>query len=421
MTGAFSERVKARLRKYRLFVLARAVRDCLERSSAEIDSKDRLVVSLEPEQAPRGYALVSYIIDPFLLQPGQPLPQTHTFYWESLQIAQTFLDLGYAVDAISWRNTEFVPQRDYAFFVDVRHNLERLAPLLNADCVKIYHSDTAHILFHNAAESRRLLDLQQRRGITLSPRRFEMPNLAIEHADYAVIKGNEFTLSTYRYANKPLYPIWGTPVHLYPWPEEKDFEACRKHFLFFSSGGMVHKGLDLVLEAFAEMPDHELTVCGPVEREKGFEQAFYKELYQTPNIHTCGWVDVDGPDFMAITKNCVGLIYPSCSEGQSGGVITCLHAGLIPIISYESGVDVGARAPAGAPEDFGIILRDCSVEEIKRSIRMISGRPAEELQQMAWRTWSHARANYTRELFAKSFREVISSLISGSGNLSSRG
>ena len=388
-----------------LVVLARKAKRRLAPRPPAGEVRDRVVVTLAPEGPPRGWALVSYIIDPFLLEPDEPLPSRHTHYWESLQIARTFVDLGYAVDVISWRNTDFTPQKDYAFFVDVRHNLERIGPLLNPGCVKIFHSDTAHMLFHNAAESRRLLELQQRRGVTLRPRRFEMPNLAIEHADHAIIKGNDFTLSTYRYAGKPLHPIWGTPVAHYPWQDDKDFDACRRNFLFLSSGGMVHKGLDLVLEAFAAMPAYHLTVCGPVDREKSFEEAFRRELYQTPNIHTHGWVDVDGPEFMEIARRCVGLVYPSCSEGQSGGVITCLHAGLIPIISVESGVDVR--------DDFGVLLKTCSLGEIRAAVERVAALPAETLRAMARTSWEVARAGYTRELFAANFRAAISSISSG--------
>ena len=60
--------------------------------------------------------------------------------------------------------------------------------------MKIMHLDTAHILFHNAAEANRLLQLQGRRGVTLKVRRFEMPNLGIEHADYATATGNDFVV-----------------------------------------------------------------------------------------------------------------------------------------------------------------------------------------------------------------------------------
>jgi len=112
---------------------------------------------------------------------------------------------------------------------------------------------------------------------------------------------------------------------MYPWPEEKDFEDCRKRFIWFGGSDLAHKGLDLVLDAFAEMPEYDLAVCGPIQGEKEFERAHYQELYHTPNIHTIGWVDVSSPNFMKIMHNCIGLVYPSCSEGQCGSVVTCMQ------------------------------------------------------------------------------------------------
>ena len=256
----------------------------------------------------------------------------------------------------------------------------------------------AHILFLNDALCRRLLKLQRRKGCTLGCRTLERPNLAIEHADCATILGNEFTISTFAYAGKPIYRIpISTPV-LYPWPEEKNFDACRKRFLWFGSRHFIRKGLDLVLDAFAEMPEYHLTVCGPISEQSDFEQAYYKELYQSPNIDTVGWVDISSPKFVEIMNRCIGLIFPSCCEGQSGGVVTCLHGGLIPIISYESGVDV---------HDFGLILKNCSIDEIKNAIRMVSSLPAQELQRMARNAWQYATENHTREQFAEKYRKTI--------------
>src|SRR5258708_20648663 len=178
-----------------------------------------------------------------------------------------------------------------------------------------------------------------------------MPKSAIEFAHCGTVLGNQFTLDTVRYAHKPLYPVPIIPCGCYGWPEGKDCDSCRNRFLWFGSGGVVRKGLDLVLEAFAEMPDYHLTVCGPVHADEDFEQAYHEELYDTPNIETIGWIDIDGPKFRDICMNSVAMIYPSSAEGQCGGVITCMHAGLIPVISYGSGVD---------GYDFGSILPDCS-------------------------------------------------------------
>jgi glycosyltransferase involved in cell wall biosynthesis len=364
-------------------------------------------ISLKPDAISCGNVLLSYILEPFVLKAGQSLPNTHTNYWESLQMARTFLDLGYAVDVISYQNDLFMPKKEYSFLIDTHSggcNLERLSPVLKRDCKKIIHLDTAHILFHNAAECARLLALQQRRGVTLRPRRFMMPNLGIEYADCATLLGNDFTVGTYSYAKKPIYRLPISTPATYPWPENKDFEACRREFLWFGSGGMVHKGLDLVLEAFAEMPAYRLTICGPVNKEEDFVQAFYKELYQTPNIRTVGWVDIESPRFKNILNNAIALIYPSCSEGQSGSVVSCLHGGLIPIISYQCGVDVS--------DDFGLMLTQCSLEEIKDSVRRIADLPAAELKSMARKAWEFARANHTREKFAEEYKKFAKTLIS---------
>src|SRR5262249_2097113 len=154
-------------------------------------------ISVKPKKPSRGRVLLCYVNKGFFVKPGQPVLNYHTQEWgslnyhtnnwESLQIAKTFLDLGYQVDVIGENNDCFVPVRHYSFFVGNRINFDRIADSLNKDCVKILHIDTAHWLFHNTSEHQRLMALQQRRGFTLPTRRSMKPNLAIEHADYATI------------------------------------------------------------------------------------------------------------------------------------------------------------------------------------------------------------------------------------------
>jgi glycosyltransferase involved in cell wall biosynthesis len=395
--------IKNLLRKTKPYQLAWEVNNALRRDRMRRESASTKVVSLKAHNPSGENVLLSYIIDPFLLPPNEPVSTAHTHDWESLQIARTFNELGYNVDVISFQNKEFVPEKRYSVVIDARHNLERLAPLLPPNCVKIMHIDSAHMLFHNAAEAARSLDVQRRRGVTLVPRRWEMPNLCIEYADYATVLGNEFTMSTFRYAQKPMFRVPISSHMLYAWPEEKDFMLCRNRYLWFGSGGLLHKGLDLVLEAFAEMPDRHLTVCGPIESEKDFEKAYSRELYHLPNIHTVGWVDIASREFSDILKSCLGIVYPSCSEGGGGSVINCLHGGLIPIVSREASVDV--------EEDYGIMLQESTITEIKNSIRQLSAMPVDRLREMAHRTWEFVRARHTRENFAKIYRETVMEIL----------
>jgi glycosyltransferase involved in cell wall biosynthesis len=384
----------------RLRSLPGRVERTLARLARKLAHTDERVVHLAARRPPAaGRALFSYIVDPFLLPPGAPISHAHTHDWESWRMATTLAELGFDVDAIHWTNRTFAPKAPYDLMVDVRLNLERLAPLVGADCLKVMHVETAHPSFYNPAQHARLAALAARRGIALAPFKLLEANRAIESADAATLLGNEATMATYRFAGVPLYPVPISQPLLYPFPEAKRFDAVRRRFLWFGSGGLVHKGLDLALEAFAGLPDFHLTVVGPVEREREFERAFARELYRTPNIATVGWVDVASAKFGALADSALGLVYPSCSEGQNGGTVTCLHAALVPVVTREVGVDV-------APE-FGVVLSEASVDAIRAAVVALAARPAAELAAMARRGWEFARAHHTRERFASEYRRQM--------------
>jgi glycosyltransferase involved in cell wall biosynthesis len=375
----------------------------LQRNLRRLRRVERRLVTLHPQGPPRGRALVSYIVDPYLLPAGAPLPHSHTNFWESRAIGEVLRDLGFTVDAIHWTNRAFVPRRPYDLLVDVRLNLERLAPLVGERCLKVMHAETSHRTFHNPAQKRRLDDLERRRGVRLTVRRPLEDNRTIESADCATVLGNEVTQATYAHAGKPLWRVPISQPVFFPFPADRDWPTAARHFLWFGSGGMVHKGLDIVLEAFAGLPDHQLTVVGPVERERDFEKVYEAELYRTPNVRCVGWVDIAGERFREITRSAAGLVYPSCSEGCSGSAVTCMHAGLIPLLTPQTGVDVD---PA-----YGILLADPSPESIRRHVTALSARPASDLAAMARRAWEHARAHHTREEFARRYRLAMEEIL----------
>lgn len=374
----------------------------IERVRPDVDFHNAAFASVVPAGAVKGRVLLAYVIDPFLRKPGQPISNDHTHHWESYQIAQTFLKYGYAVDVISYQNRSFKPTRRYDLFVSARTHFERIASRLNPDCRKIVHLDTSHWLFNNAAAYQRLLMVKDRRGVALNNVKMVEPNWSLELADEATVLGNEFTIGTYRYANKPLTRIPISNPITYDWDNTKDFARCAKSYLWFGSSGFVHKGLDLVLEAFAQLPDYNLYVCGPLDDEREFVETFRKELFETGNIKTIGWTDVASDQFTEIARNCIGLVYPTCAEGGGGSAITCMHAGLVPIVTYEASVDV---------EDSGVILSDASIDSIKTAVMEMSTRPAAELETLARRAWSLSRERHTREKFAQSYDHYVRRLL----------
>jgi glycosyltransferase involved in cell wall biosynthesis len=82
-----------------------------------------------------------------------------------------------------------------------------------------------------------------------------------------------------------------------------------------------------------------------------------------------------------------------------------MHGGLIPIVSRQSGVDI---------DGFGIILSECSIEEVQAAARQVAARPAEEVRSMTRNAWKYARANHTRENFSKEYRNAVDSILGAS-------
>ncbi len=376
----------------------------LQRVSRKFRRIDEKVAHL-PARAPEpiGRALLSYIVDPFLAPAGRPIPHSHTHYWESWAMGHELSRLGFAVDVLHWTNTRFEPVHHYDLLIDPRHNLERLAPCVGADCVKVFHAETAHWRVNDAAQLRRLRELEERRGIHLSRTRLVGENRGIESADCAVVLGNAWTLASYEPFGKPLYRVPLSNPFTYPSPANQDFDARRSSFVWFGGVGFVHKGLDRVLEAFAGAPELELEVAAPLDREPDFVDAYERELYRTPNIHALGWVDVATPKMTEMARRNLGMVFPSCSEGGGGSAITAMHVGLIPLLTAEASVDLDPT--------YGVLLPDAGVDTIRAAVRELAARPAERLREMAVRAWNQARAVHTRDQFRSNYRHAAIAIL----------
>lgn len=301
---------------------------------------------------------------------------------------------------IDTANVSFVPKKKYDICIDAYGNLERFAPLLEKDCIKVFLATTSDWLFQNTASYKRSYDLLQRRGVVLPPERLLPPSRTLTAADMILLMGNDVTASTYAYAKKPISPLSVSAVREYPSPVGKDFDAYKKNFVWLGGAGAVHKGADLTLEAFAREADLHVSMCGKYLYPE-FEAVYWKELHESDNIHSIGHLDLGGEVFEKIRSQAIFLIFPSCAEGQSGGVVAAMHAGLIPIISKECGVSV---------DDFGFVLKENTIEEIQKTIRYVSSLPAEELASRARRAWEYAQANHTREVFTMQFKNFVNLL-----------
>jgi hypothetical protein len=124
----------------------------------------------------------------------------HSAEWESWCIYHLFLELGYQIDAINWKDKNFRITKQYDVVFDAI-NLIELKSAYKNDTIGICHLTGADNIWRNEAGEKRLTELNERRGVKLGYRRkIENPEQVykcIEFADYVTLIGNAWTRSTY--------------------------------------------------------------------------------------------------------------------------------------------------------------------------------------------------------------------------------
>lgn len=349
----------------------------------------------------RGSVAISYLTWPFIVGLDEGKMRGHTNAFEVMEMAAAFQEQGFRVEICDWDNEEYTPPSDCRIAIDIHGNLERWDKELPAGCLRVLHATGPHWLAYNRGELDRIADLRDRRGVALTPRRQVSPSKAVEIVDRATVLGNQYTIDTFAFARKRFSRIPISSAYELPWPENRIMETARRKFLWVGSFGMVQKGLDLVLEAFAQMPELELTVCGRPEKESDFFRLYEKELTRTPNIQFQGWLDMGKDDFVNISRTHAAVVYPGSGEGGAGSVIHCMHAGLVPICTRETSVDL---------MDFGLLIKDGSVQAVQKACREFAAMTDDEVEIHARKSYEHVRRVHTREQFAKNYRAFAAEL-----------
>lgn len=332
--------------------------------------------------------LISYTVNPFISK-----KKSHTNSQESMIIVDLFDHLGYQVDVIHYTNIKKLNYSDYDIIFGFGEPFENSFHDMCCKIKRIYYATGAHVFHQNPAETDRVIKFNQIYNANLLPQRI-VPwcwTLSSSFSDYLVVIGNEWTVSTYRkFTNKPVLAVNATAlINKSSSIIKRDFSSARKNFLWFGSAGLIHKGLDLCLEYFAKHPDYTLHICGPKEPE--FFRVMQASL-QKENIVYHGFIDVSSEKFIDITSRCLFAIMPTCSEGQATALLTAMGAGLIPIATRYTGINI---------EKFGYLISSLDTDAICSAIKTAQEQNVETLQEKSKTSMEYIQNNHTVDKFKK--------------------
>lgn len=344
-------------------------------------------------------ALLVYLTKPFRVPASSPVFLAHQNLRQCRQIAGILGEFGYVVDVADMGDPN--PRLRHRYDMVISHNINLPLPESNLcpGAFLAYLSSGMNHAVHNANLRRRLAGLRERRGFELRPFCINDEKMTFLKRAHAIIGfGIEHTMATWKrsFAGET-YPFNNYAFAL-PAPENRDNTQARKEFLYFGSTNQVRKGLDLLLDVFSRHPGLHLHVAGCYEEEREFCRHYRKELYHTPNIHRCGWLEVGGEQWQDVVTRCAWTILPSCEEGQPGSVVQCMAAGLVPVVTRETGIEA---------EGFGFVFADDSIPTIERTVLNLAEMAPDEVAKRSAATLAVTRGKYSEATFLERWREIL--------------
>jgi len=347
-------------------------------------------------------ALVSYLVNPVI----DDLSGTQTSLFSNNGAGRTIPkilnELGYIVDVINWDDTKPIKGEYDLMVFHGGKNFEQIKKVRTNRNKLVYYSTGSYWRYHNDKEQKRLDYFQTRHNkqYKLDREIQDAEEQANTQADAIISLGNQDAATTYA-KFKHVYHLEGASM---PITSPRTIQASNSNelgFLFMAGPGNLHKGLDIILDAWANLPKnlhlHIITYL-----DDDFVDYYRKQLYSTSNIHTHGYVMQRSEQYYQVINDCQFSMLLSCSEGSPGSVIESMHQGLIPIISKQSHVDIGSH---------GYVLKENTVEEVEGLVQKLSKLKQNEIvqSQLELRNW--AQHQFRVQNYEKQFATIIEEIM----------
>jgi hypothetical protein len=340
--------------------------------------------------------IICYLTNGYFINFGNS-KKTRTQLFEIMQIVNVFSSIGYAIDIIRFNDInalEVVKNKKYDSifgFGEAFYQFTNLQP----EAVSILYMTENPPEFSCSEEQKRLDYFYERYG-----RRYKFKRSGYFYKIHHLQKTYSYVITMGE--TKLLDNQYRNPYFIFPTGLRnlnyifinKNHLQTRKHFLWFGSGGAVHKGLDLLLDVFNQQDNIVLHFCGLYKEERE-----HLSVPRRENIIEYGHIDIESDFFLELVNKCSYIILPSCSEGCSTSITTGMLHGLIPIVIRDTGFNrLGNNA---------IFLEDFKIDYLRIKLNEISNLEPERLSLLSKKIFDFAQQNFLISVFKENFRKII--------------
>ena len=342
--------------------------------------------------------LISYVTIPRCYIPFY-FKSSHNHKIQCFLLARYLNQCGYTVYVHDYLNDKDINYSlRYDIFIGHNVTFHDICKRINSDAKKILIATGSEPTFGNSQQRLRIRDVNNRRKSDLKVYDDNIvPDLTknYEIADEILLMGNNFVKSTYPATFSEKIALVNN-VTLHPFFERRSNKRTNS-FLFISSVGQIHRGLDLLLEIFRDL-DEKLYILSAFSDETDFVKLYEKELYSRKNIIPIGFIPLESQKFRDTVNECDFVILPSCSEGQSSSVINLMAYGLIPVVTDNTGIQ--------NVELGGIKIKHPDIESVRIAVQTAVSLSDEELEKKR-QLLKIQNNDYTTGAFVKRLAELI--------------
>jgi len=343
--------------------------------------------------------LISYLNSSFK-EDLASYPVFSTNIFEVNQIIKVFIDLDFVIDVVDCMDNnafEKVKDKNYDVLFGLGYVFNNMVELPNFS-KRILYMTEHHPSFSKEKELERINYFYDRHRKNISVLRsgiyYQEKNF--DSVDDVIVLGETDLFNNKNYKIHPLKPT-GLRNDKYQY-SKRDFDISKKNFLWFGSYGAVHKGLDLLIDVFTNRKDLNLYICGLSDSE---EKLF--NLSNKANIFNLGKINVQTEVYLELVNKCSFVILPSCSEGMSTSILTCMRHSMIPIVMKDTGFNY--------LHNMVFLLEDYKINYIEKQINHISSLSDEHINSLHEEIFSYSNKNFNILKYTENFKSIITDII----------
>lgn len=322
----------------------------------------------------------------------------HTNLQEMMQMIKVLIDMDYSIDVCACNNEDAALEMpsDYYDVIFGFGDMFRLAKKRNPKAYTImYMTENPYTISRNG-ERERIDYFYERTGKRIPFARTGKFYLENDEslADAVICLGEKKYFN-----NDKVQRIFPSAF------KNKKYEVnvCEKrrntNFLVFGVKGFVHKGNDLLIEVFQKHPEWNLYMCG----REIHEECRRLGLVLPANVIDCGFVDVSSEKFLELIEICPFVLLPSCSEGMSTSLLTCMGHGLIPVTMRGTGMD--------ELFDYCEYFEDYHLSAIESKIEALAGMDTKKMEKYSNKIYEYANENFALKSFTEHFKKCMEELV----------